>query len=75
MITSISIARVQHELPPSHGSPAQDREDGWLGQVPPPSPPRPAAEPEPQPYAAPWLAPEPWKQDAPLFPHDPTLFG
>ena len=68
--------------PPSFGQPrlpndnVRPADDGWLGQVPPPT--RPVeAEPVPQQstYAVPQLAPEPWKSDPVLPGTDPTLFG
>lgn len=75
MITAAAVASVRHALPPSHHSPTQACEDGWLGQVPPPEAPRVEPTPEPQPHAVPWLAPEPWKSEPVLPGTDPTLFG
>jgi hypothetical protein len=79
-LTSHALSRApQPPVPPTgHESPSEARDAGWLGQVPPPSPPAPACPPaatQPPTYANPQLAPEPWKADEPLFPSDPTLFG
>lgn len=66
--------------PTGHESPAEARDNGWLGQVPPPSTPThsescPSRQASAPTYANPQLAPEPWKAD-PLLPGtDPTLFG
>ena len=78
MITSITRAPTSYQPPTGHESPGQARDDGWLGQTPPPSPPRTTVCPPPDPepvYANPQLAPDPWLNPGSLFPDDPTLFG
>ncbi|MCW2925074.1 MAG: hypothetical protein JWM98_2478 [Thermoleophilia bacterium] len=64
--------------PTGYGSPIDQQEEGWLGQVPPPppTPPAPAcAQPEAPTFAIPQLAPDPWLEPPALYPDDPTLFG
>lgn len=78
MNLSATAIRTPATAAPTHTqwTPHDPHEEGWLGQVPPPAPTPPrATEPEPSPYAVPWLEPEPWKSDPPLPGTDPTLFG
>lgn len=88
IVSSASITRVFELPPPAPAtapttgieSPGAAREDGWLGQVPPPSaPPPPCSCPHDDGnvrYAVPALAPEPWAADDTLGGAvDPTLFG
>ena len=78
-LSSVSTP-VPTSAPPTGYESAQDaRDSGWLGQVPPPTPPAPGCATSPSSpdttFAVPELAPEPWKSDPVLPGTDPTLFG